>query len=203
MGDAVLMTFGGAAVVVAYTLFAVLLALVVVVAAAWAQLDRRRGDDDRTGRALAVVMRRLETTGARGRSLAAAGTERARARLVRSSSGERLRAGVAGGLDAVARGATSLSGRLAAQRAAGASTGTQLPAPTTSTEAPTASAAVPGQPRRRTGRLRSQDPSTQDPPADDPPAGGAHPVADEVVAGGQVEDDRNRLPTALRDRLVS
>lgn len=175
MSHSVHMTLGGAAIVVAYTLFAVLLALVVVVAAAWTQLDGRRTDDDRTGRALAAVMPRVEAALARGRSLAEDGTERTRAWLVRTPRGERLRGAGAAGLDAVARGAASLSGRLAVQRAAD----------------PTASAPAvpPAQHRSGTGA---------------PEAGARRVGAGQALrAEDGADDGRDRLPASFRNRLVS
>ncbi|WP_299033918.1 hypothetical protein [uncultured Pseudokineococcus sp.] len=196
------MTLGGATIVVAYTLFAVLLALVVVVGAAWTQLDRRRGDDDRTGRALAAAMPRLEAAGARSRSLAEAATERARARLVRRPAGESsrgarpagksLRGAAAAGLDAVARGASSLSGRLASQRAAD----------------PTAALAAAPPARRGAGARVEGGRSWRAPRAADRPGAGAPGEragerTGERTPGAPVEDGRDRLPASFRDRLVS
>ncbi|MEJ5866338.1 hypothetical protein WDV85_01120 [Pseudokineococcus sp. 5B2Z-1] len=135
------MTLGGATVVVAYTLFAVLLALVVVAVACWTQLEGRRARGDRLGRALAPLMRGLEAGGARaaaaGRSLleprppASAGSGATPADDAPVGAAEvderperrprvaaRARSAAAGALDAVARGAGALSGRLAAQAAA-------------------------------------------------------------------------------------
>lgn len=97
------MTLGGLAVVLAFMAAVLLLALVVVVSASWSHLEHRRGDGDRTGRALAAGMSRVEEAGARGREL-----------VVRADRGARPL--LARWLDGGARGAQALAARLAGRR---------------------------------------------------------------------------------------